>query len=347
VKKIVSGAVAGLVLSGAAWAGMGGIARAAVTFDPSCPYQPSNATGACGFVGKGDVQSALGWNNAQLQSKGGPGNLSFSYSQPAAMALSQDGTESGTEAGTQSATQATSQTASETASQDITETLSCTVDTENHSFTRLGTREGSRDGSRTGSRSGSRNGSREGSRTGSRIGSRAGSISGNVSYTIAYDPRVKNQITGYFLNRATSSGFVATGAEAWQDWLWGGWDWSNTWSMPDTWTWDETPTWNGWQWADWSWGATNWGQWDSAPGDNPNVCDSNNPHVTNYEHAETPGDISSNGSVESAVGFGDIVPGAVVEGAATEGAIAPGAVVQGAVSYTGPARMYVNGVALG
>jgi hypothetical protein len=345
LKKIVSGTLAGLLLSGAAVVGLAGAAGAAVTFDPSCPYQPSNATGACGFVGKGDVQSALGWNNDKLQKNAN--TLQFSYSQPADMALSRTGTESGTQDGTQSATQSTSQTASETASQDMTETLSCTVDTENHSFTRLGKREGSRDGSRTGSRSGSRTGSREGSRTGSRAGDQAGSISGNVSYGILFDARVKNQITGFLLKSATSSGFVATGQENWQDWQWGGWDWSDTWSMSDTWTWDETTTWNGWEWADWTWGATNWGQWDSAPGDNPNVCDSNNPHVTDYVHAETPGDISSNGSVENAVQYGDIVPAAVVEGAVTEGAIAPGAVVQGAVTYTGPARMYVNGVALG
>lgn len=48
-------AVSGLALSAAvAWA------AATVTFDP--------ATGS-GFVGKGDVQLAFGWNNAQMQSR--------------------------------------------------------------------------------------------------------------------------------------------------------------------------------------------------------------------------------------------------------------------------------------
>lgn len=44
-------------------------ASAAVTFDPS--------TGT-GFVGKGDVQTALGWNNKQLQT--GAEDLVFAYS---------------------------------------------------------------------------------------------------------------------------------------------------------------------------------------------------------------------------------------------------------------------------
>lgn len=43
------------------------VAFAAVTFDP--------ATG--GFVGKGDVQLAFGWNNAQLQNKAN--DVKFSY----------------------------------------------------------------------------------------------------------------------------------------------------------------------------------------------------------------------------------------------------------------------------
>src|SRR4029434_6434026 len=41
---------------------------AAVTFDP---YSGS------GFVGKGDVQDAFGWNNAQLQSNGGAVTFTF------------------------------------------------------------------------------------------------------------------------------------------------------------------------------------------------------------------------------------------------------------------------------
>ena len=49
-RRIASTTVAALLAAAAAWA--------SVTFDP--------VTGA-GFVGKGDVQSAFGWNNAQAQ----------------------------------------------------------------------------------------------------------------------------------------------------------------------------------------------------------------------------------------------------------------------------------------
>src|SRR5919199_5346652 len=73
-----------------------GVAYASVTFDPTCPYKPSNATGKCGFVGKGDVQLALGYNNTQMQKNAG--NLHFTYTQPATQALSQAGTQAGTQA---------------------------------------------------------------------------------------------------------------------------------------------------------------------------------------------------------------------------------------------------------
>jgi len=49
-------------------------ALAIVTFDP--------VTGS-GFVGKGDVQIAFGWNNAQLQNKVTAGGLTFTYNDAA------------------------------------------------------------------------------------------------------------------------------------------------------------------------------------------------------------------------------------------------------------------------
>src|SRR5918996_945791 len=139
---LVAGVVAASVFAG--------VAVAAVTFDPACPYTPSNATGACGFVGKGDVQLALGFNNDKMQKAAK--SLKFTYSQPATQALSQDASQEGTQAGTQ----------------EMSEDLSCDVVTGRNSFHR----EGSRDGSRIGSRDGSRSGSRTGIAT------------GNVSYDI-------------------------------------------------------------------------------------------------------------------------------------------------------------------
>ena len=61
-RSIVGGLIAVFVLAFA------GVASASVTFDP--------ATGT-GFVGKGDVQLALGLNNAQLQQQAG--SLAFTY----------------------------------------------------------------------------------------------------------------------------------------------------------------------------------------------------------------------------------------------------------------------------
>lgn len=65
--KTRAGALA-LLIAGALGTG-GGIAAAAVTFD---------APSGTGFVGKGDVQNAFGWNNATLQANAG--GVTFSYS---------------------------------------------------------------------------------------------------------------------------------------------------------------------------------------------------------------------------------------------------------------------------
>ena len=59
MKKRVWALVAGVIAAGVLVAS----AAAAVSFEPTCSLTPSNGTGACGFVGKGDVQSALGYNN--------------------------------------------------------------------------------------------------------------------------------------------------------------------------------------------------------------------------------------------------------------------------------------------
>ncbi|WP_059171716.1 hypothetical protein [Bacillus sp. FJAT-27445] len=65
MKKILSSLAAGALAIGL----LAGSAFAAVTIDPQ--------TGA-GFVGKGDVQTAMGWNNADLQKNAD--SLKFTYS---------------------------------------------------------------------------------------------------------------------------------------------------------------------------------------------------------------------------------------------------------------------------
>lgn len=64
VTRAALAAAVGLILTAPA-------AGAAVTFDP--------ATGT-GFVGKGDVQTALGWNNKALQTAEAAGGIEFTYS---------------------------------------------------------------------------------------------------------------------------------------------------------------------------------------------------------------------------------------------------------------------------
>lgn len=80
IKKITSIAIsafAALVLIGAA----SNQAFAIASFDPDCQLTPSNSQGACGWVGKGDVQNAFSptWNNAQLQQRAS--DIDFAYTE--------------------------------------------------------------------------------------------------------------------------------------------------------------------------------------------------------------------------------------------------------------------------
>src|SRR5262245_53131892 len=81
----------------------GTLASAGVTVD---------ATGH-GFVGKGDIQSAMGWNNDALQRNAA--TLSFTIKQPASQALTQDATQTATETATQTGTQTVTQTGTQAA----------------------------------------------------------------------------------------------------------------------------------------------------------------------------------------------------------------------------------------
>ncbi len=53
-------------------------AMLSTTFDPSCSLQVSN-WGPCGFVGKGDLQTPWGWNNATMNANAS--GVTFVYSQ--------------------------------------------------------------------------------------------------------------------------------------------------------------------------------------------------------------------------------------------------------------------------
>ncbi|MGY4645795.1 hypothetical protein [Cellulomonas sp. URHB0016] len=180
-----------LVVAGA------GAAQASVTLD---------AASGAGFVGKGDVQTALGWNNAVLQKNAE--SLTFTSRQAAA----------------QSVTQGVSQTGQQLASQTVSQDVTCTLVTGKKSFHRDGERAGVSDGTRAGTRA----------------GSRAGALSGVLASDVAYEARKANQFTGFNLKgyaagpSFTASGDVSWGAASYGDWsfgdytfgevVWGGWE---------------------------------------------------------------------------------------------------------------------------
>lgn len=61
-----------LLAAGAATLALAGAAAAGITFNPLF---------GTGFVGKGDVQTALGWNNPTLRSEVAEGNVEFEFGQ--------------------------------------------------------------------------------------------------------------------------------------------------------------------------------------------------------------------------------------------------------------------------
>ena len=58
-----------------------------------------------GFVGKGDVQSALGWNNGQVQNPANWNSLAFTYKQDVSQRATQNLTQSAKQAGKLSVSQ--------------------------------------------------------------------------------------------------------------------------------------------------------------------------------------------------------------------------------------------------
>ena len=172
-------------------------ANAAVTF---------NETTGTGFVGKGDVQVAFGWNNKQLQTNAT--GVSFSFTQDA----------------TQAVTQAASQTASQTTSQSFTTYVSCNT----------------AEGKKTFYREGNRTGVTTATREGARVGERAGTLSGAISSALDGDPRQtkgQNQFTGFILKgfKGTQT-FTASGATVYDEPTFGTWVWSTDAVVMDEWT---------------------------------------------------------------------------------------------------------------
>jgi hypothetical protein len=90
--------------------------------------------------------------------------------------------------------------------------------------------------------------------------------------------------------------------------------------------------------------GTEWGEWDAAPGENPDDClrSQNADKITAISNVITPGAIT-----DGAIADGAIEDGAISEdGAITEGDIAYGATTSGAVTANGSGKVFVNGKAL-
>jgi hypothetical protein len=143
-----------------------------------------NDAGA-GFVGKGEVQSAFGWNNKDMQGATATG-FTFSTTQSATKALTQDA----------------SQVVTQDAHADVTRTVSCFIDGKKVDHTAFGTRDGSRTGVRNGERTGTLH----------------GSLKGSLTSTVAYDTKGKTgQWTGFYLTKyaAGSPAFSTTESPVW------------------------------------------------------------------------------------------------------------------------------------
>ena len=109
-----------------------------------------------GFVGKGEVQSAFGWNNKAAAGQPVQGHvLRRAADHPGAtQGVRQTGVEHNFQFGVQSATQTGTQAGTQVVAQDLT----CTY--TNGNGTQTFHREGVRDGDRTGTREGTREGQR-------------------------------------------------------------------------------------------------------------------------------------------------------------------------------------------
>jgi hypothetical protein len=320
----------------------------------------ANAAVTINDDGKGDVQTALGLNNAQMQAKAG--SLKFTTEQAAHQNLTTFLTQSGTQSGTALAVQGAAQIGTQVLTQESTETLSC-FKTNGSAVqqTRTGTKTGERTAERQGTRSGVRFGTREGTREGSRAGTKAGVFSGKLTSDVTYDARVKNQVTGFNLKGYVLGdpkfvgGGITWGDPVFDDefsgfgaWTPGAYEFTTDYTFgaygsfgPASFgpiVWD----------ADWSTDGTN---------EDPDVC------------LKADGSLGNNiqpGSVVHTITDGPIVEGAVTDGAIFEGGaysvggFTPGDVTPGDVSvrytdYTngdstpvtdGPIKVLVNGIAI-
>ena len=330
---ITAGAASVLALA------VAGPASAAVTIDSA----------GNGFVGKGDVQTALSMNNQALQKAVDAKSLVFSAAQPTSQSLTQSLSQSGTQVGTQTGVQSATQTGTQSATQFVSQDLTCEFTNGNgtKTFHREGVRDGERTGTREGTRTGTREGVRDGERDGTRTGGQSGTQTGSLAYALDVDARKANQYNGFILKGWNGEpSYTKTGAPSWNapgfgNLEFGAWNFSGD-----------------YQFGDYDFGAydlgdytfepvtdTEWGEWDAASGENPADClrSQNADHITQISNVITPGAITPGEITDGAITDGAIEDGAITAGAITEGAITEvGEVTSGEVTANGPAKVFVN-----
>lgn len=320
---IAGGALAGVAL-------IVGPAHASVTIN----------TDGTGFVGKGDIQTAMGWNDKQLQDNAPRVGL-ISLSRPVSQALTSTASQSATQDGTQSATQAATQSATQTVTETVTETVSCTIDNSQVVHIRSGSRDGSHTGTRTGTHTGSRSATRDASRTGSRTGTRSGTQTGTEAAQVAYTARTNSNgkngpITGFNLTGwqgtpvTTLSGSPVWGDPTFGAWSYGDWTGSGDFSFGSY-------TWGDYTWGDMTYGGYTWSAWDSDPTENPASCLGGNPDVQNLSDQIVVTGSTDGGPVAGAITNDVVVPGAFAATAdPVPGAITYGDTVFGDTTPAGP-----------
>jgi flagellar biosynthesis/type III secretory pathway protein FliH len=314
-----------------------------------------NADGT-GFVGKGDVQTALGYNNSALQKAVEAKSLKFTAEQPTSRSLTQSVSQSGSQSGTQTGVQSGTQTGAQSATQVVSQDLTCTFTNGNgtKTFHRDGVRDGERTGTREGSRIGTREGVRDGERDGTRAGTQRGTQTGSLAYDLDVEARKANQYTGFILKGWKGQpSYTETGAPVWNDPAFGGWefgDWNfGGYQFDGDYQFDGGYDFGVWTESDFEpVSGAEWGEWDAAPGENPDDClrSQNADKITAISNVITPGEITDGEVTDGAITDGAITDGAITEGGITEGSIAYGASTSGAVTPNGPAKVFVNGKAL-
>jgi hypothetical protein len=351
--RIIKGAI--IAATSLAAIGAGSAAHASATV---------NSAGQ-GFVGKGDVQTALGYNNAQMQANAT--GLKFTTSQDATQVVTQDVKQSATQTATQSAVQYGVELGKQSAEQEMIETLSCTkTNGDIDQRVRIGTRDGertaerigTRDGERTAERIGTAMGTRTGTATGTAIGTRtgtqAGDLTGKLSATVAYDARQRNQITGFNLTGFAIGGepkFVAEGEAVYGDPNFGDYDFGDyVFGQYQFAAYEFAPyVWFG----DFNFGATTWETTDFTStdqnGDPDGVCKegANNVVPGSVTLVLTEGKITIDPDHEILATLnGNIVDGAITDGVITDGVITDGDVTYGDVTSSGAVKVFVNNKAL-